>query len=57
MKHKSKINFIIDTIMFIVMMAIGGIGLLMKFILVPGVKRWEIYGSNVDLFLWGWDRH
>ena len=57
MKHKSKINFIIDTIMFIVMMAIGGIGLLMKFILVPGSERWEIYGSNVDLFLWGWDRH
>ena len=57
MKHKSKINFIIDALMFIAMMAIGGIGFLMKFVLVSGSHRWEIYGSNVDLFLWGWDRH
>jgi hypothetical protein len=57
MKHKSKINFIIDILMFVAMMAIGGIGFLMKFILVPGSQRWEIYGDNVDLFLWGWDRH
>ena len=57
MKNKSKINFIIDVLMFIVMMAMGGIGFLMKFILVPGSEKWEIYGSNVDLFVWGWDRH
>lgn len=57
MKHKSKINFIIDALMFIAMMAIGGIGFLMKFVLVSGSERWEIYESNVDLFLWGWDRH
>ncbi len=56
-KQKSKLNFIIDVLMFIVMMAIGGIGLLIKFVLVPGSKIWEIYGENVDLFLWGWDRH
>ncbi|MFW6131472.1 MAG: DUF4405 domain-containing protein [Candidatus Aminicenantaceae bacterium] len=57
MKYQSKINFVIDALMFIVMMAIGGIGFLMKFILVPGSERWEIYGSNVDLFFWGMDRH
>jgi len=57
MKHKSKINFIIDILMYVVMMAIGGIGFLMKFVLVSGSERWEIYGDNVDLFLWGWDRH
>ncbi len=57
MKHKSKINFIIDALMFILMMAIAGIGFLMKFVLVSGSDRWEAYGSNVDLFLWGWDRH
>lgn len=57
MKHQSKINFIIDALMFIAMMAIGGIGLLMRFVLVSGSERWEIHGSNVDLFLWGWDRH
>ena len=57
MKHKARINFLIDALMFIAMMAIGGIGFLMKFVLVPGSERWEIYGSNVELFLWGWDRH
>ncbi|MCK4825495.1 DUF4405 domain-containing protein [bacterium] len=57
MKKISKINFIIDVLMFILVMAMGGIGFLMKFILVPGSTRMEIYGSNVDLFLWGWDRH
>jgi len=39
------------------MAAIGGIGLLMKYKLVSGEERWKIYGSNPDLFLWGWDRH
>ena len=57
MKYKSRVNFIIDVIMFIVMMAIGGIGFLMKFVLVSGSKGWEIYGEKVDLLLWGWDRH
>jgi len=55
--QRSKINFIIDVLMFIVMMAIGGIGLLIKFILVPGSKIWQIYGENLDLLLWGLDRH
>jgi len=56
-KQKSKLNFIIDVLMFIVMMAIAGIGFLMKFVLVRGSQVWEIYGENLDLFLWGWDRH
>ena len=56
-KQRSKLNFIIDVLMFIDMMAIAGIGLLIKFILVPGSKIWEMYGENLDLFLWGWDRH
>lgn len=55
--QRSKLNFIIDVLMFIVMMAIGGIGFLMKFILVRGSQVWEIYGEHLDLLLWGWDRH
>ena len=39
------------------MAAIGGIGLLMKYKLISGSERWEIYGSNPELYLWGWDRH
>ncbi|MFO7889931.1 MAG: DUF4405 domain-containing protein [bacterium] len=56
-KQRSKLNFVIDVLMFIVMMAIGGIGFLMKFVLVRGSQVWEIYGENLDLLLWGWDRH
>lgn len=57
MKNKNRLNFIIDAAMFLVMMAIIGIGLLIKYVLLPGSHRWEIYGRNVDLTLWGWDRH
>ncbi len=39
------------------MAAIGGIGLLMEYKLVSGEERWERYGSNPDLYMWGWDRH
>ncbi len=54
---KSKLNLIIDTLLLICMAAIAGIGLLMKNVLVPGYQRWEIYGSNVELYFWGLDRH
>lgn len=57
MKYKSQINFIIDALMFLVMMAIGGIGFLMKYRLIPGSERWEVYGENVELYFWGMDRH
>ncbi len=53
----SKANFIIDVLMFVFMFAIAGIGFLMKYILIPGKERWIKYGSNVDLFLFGMDRH
>jgi len=57
MKKLTKINFVIDAILFLIMAAIGGIGLLMKYKLISGSERWEIYGSNPELYLWGWDRH
>lgn len=56
-KERLKINFIIDALMFLVIMAAGGIGLLMKYVLVPGSERFARYGADVDLYLWGWDRH
>ena len=56
-KKITAINFIVNVFLFLVMAAIGGIGLLMKYKLVSGEERWEIYGSNPDLYLWGWDRH
>lgn len=55
--NKPKLNFIIDIIMFVLMMAIAGVGFLIKYILIPGFKRNEIYGRNVELYYWGIDRH
>jgi len=57
MKKKAKINFTIDVLMFVMMAAIGGIGLLIKYSLISGKDQWKVYSSNVELTLWGWDRH
>jgi len=57
MAEKPKINFTIDSMMMLVMMALAGIGFLIKFILVPGKERWLIYGANVELYWFGLDRH
>ena len=57
MPYKPKLNFIIDALMFLVMMAMAGLGFLMNYVLIPGRERWIKYGRNVDLTLWGWDRH
>lgn len=57
MFDKSQTNFIIDALMFLCMMAMVGIGFLMKFVLIPGKDRWVEYGRNVELYLYGMDRH
>lgn len=54
---KGKWNFIIDAIMFVLMAAIAGLGLLIKYVLLPGTERWVKYGRSVDLTFWGLDRH
>ncbi len=54
---KGKWNFIIDAIMFVLMAAIAGLGLLIKYVLLPGTERWIKYGRSVDLTFWGLDRH
>ncbi len=54
---KSKLNFIIDAIMFVLMGLVAGLGLLIKYVLLPGSERWLKYGRNVDISFWGLDRH
>ena len=54
---RAKLNLIIDALLLLCLAAIAGIGLLIKYVLVPGYQRWEIYGRNVSLFLWRLDRH
>lgn len=56
-RNKSKINLVIDAIMFVVIMAVAGLGFLMKYVLLPGYKINEIYGTDTELFFWGLDRH
>ena len=54
---KSKLNLVIDALMLLCMAAMAGIGLLIKYVLVPGQVRWAIYGRNVELYFRGLDRH
>jgi len=53
----SKLNLIIDGLLLLCIAGIVGIGLLIKYVLVPGYMRWEIYGRNVEMFFWGLNRH
>ncbi len=39
------------------MSAIVGIGFLIKYTLIPGQERWLKYGDNVELYMFGMDRH
>ena len=55
--EKSKLNLIIDGLLLLCITVIVGIGFLIKYVLVPGYQRWQIYNRNVDLFFWGLDRH
>ncbi len=54
---KAKLNLVIDVIMLIVMMALIGVGLLNKYVLLTGQHKWEKYGENLEFYLWGFDRH
>ncbi|MDO8745939.1 MAG: hypothetical protein Q7J76_12610 [Candidatus Brocadiaceae bacterium] len=40
--NKSKISLVIDALMFLCVMAIAGIGFLMKFVLLPGKDTWAV---------------
>ena len=55
--RKPIINFIINASMTLCMSAIIGIGFLIKYTLISGQERWEVYGRNVELSLFGMDRH
>jgi hypothetical protein len=54
---RQKLNIIIDIIMFVVMVLLAVIGFIIRYIIIPGSERWERYGRNVDLTIWGMDRH
>ena len=55
--RKSILNFGINASMTLCMSAIVGIGFLIKYTLISGQERWEVYGRNVELYWLGMDRH
>ena len=54
---KTKLNFFIDALMFLTMMALAGLGLLIKYVLIPGRIAWAQYGRQMELTWLGLDRH
>jgi hypothetical protein len=54
---RPNLNFVIDALMFLCLMAMAGLGFLMKYALPPGREARAKYGRNVDLTWLGWDRH
>lgn len=56
-KNKTKINLVIDTAMLLVLMAIAGLGFLIKYVLIPGYKRIAVYPGDVELYFMGLTRH
>lgn len=55
--NKTKFNFIIDAAMFLTIMAMAGLGFLMKYIMPPGRKVIAEYGRNLEFSWMGWNRH
>ena len=54
---KSKLNFVIDATMFICLMAMVGLGFLMRYTMPPGERLREALGTNPYMTWLGWDRH
>jgi hypothetical protein len=54
---KPKLNFVIDAVMFLCLMAMAGLGFLMRYVLPSGRDAWAAYGSNLQFSWLGWDRH
>jgi len=54
---KPKLNFIIDALMFLCLMALAGLGFLMRYALPSGRDAWANYGSKLQFSWLGWDRH
>ena len=41
---------VIDILMLLIMLAMAGIGLLIKYTLIPGSMRYQVYNENVELY-------
>ena len=57
MFNKPKIKLVVDVLMFICMAALGGLGFLMKYVLLSGQEAQAVYGAKVDIYFLGVDKH
>jgi hypothetical protein len=55
--NKSKLIFFIDALMFLVMTALAGLGLVIKYVLIPGREAWAKWGRQMEITWLGLDRH
>lgn len=55
--QKTVFNFSINALMTLCMSAIIGTGFLIKYKLISGQERWEVYGRKVELYFFGLARH
>jgi hypothetical protein len=55
--NKQKANILIDMVMLVLMVLLVVLGVIIRYALIPGSERWIKYGQNVELSLWGMDRH
>ncbi len=56
MKSKANTNFMVDALMFLVMMALVGTGYVRKYVLLSGSASKATYGYKVNMTLLGWNR-
>ena len=54
--NKSRLNFVIDAVMLLVMMALTGTGFVRKYILLSGSASKAAFGRKVDMLLLGINR-
>lgn len=57
LKDKPKLNICIDIILFLLLAAMAGVGLLIKYVLISGENRNLLYGEDINFLYWGLDRH
>lgn len=55
--NKAKANLVIDMVLLLIMSAMLGIGLMIKYILITGEEKIIRYGSNFRQTIFGMDRH
>jgi hypothetical protein len=55
--NKAKVNLVIDALLLLVMAAMLGIGLMIKYILITGEEKTIRYGANFRQTIFGMDRH